>query len=99
MFNPNRTAGGQRRFMVADVKMAKRIRELLNIKGLSTDAAIEMMNKTYRKSRPHGLLKCQTPKNAIALLEEDKAVLEDAHAVAKIKAVSKYQKSLGDVEK
>lgn len=90
MFNPNRTAGGQRRFTQADVKMADKIKELLYAKGLKVDAAIEVMNKTYRKARPRALRKCQTPQDAIKLLDEVKEVIEDAHALAKIEAVIKY---------
>lgn len=99
MFKPNRSSGGQRRFTEADVRMAERIKELLYIKGLSTDAAIEMMNKTYRKSRPRVLRKCQASQDAIALLDEVKAITEDAHALAKIEAVVKFLNSLDDGEK
>ena len=90
MFNPNRLPSGRRRFTTADVKMAERIKELLYVKGMKTDAAIELMNKTYRKSRPRILRKCQTPQDAIALLDEVKAITEDAHALAKIEAVVKF---------
>lgn len=96
MFNPNRTAGGQRRFTQGDVKMAERIKELLYVKGLKVDAAIELLNKTYRKARPRGLRKCTTPSEAIALLDEVKAITEDAHALAKIEAVVKFLNALGD---
>lgn len=96
MFNPNRTEGGQRRFTVADVRMAEKIKELLYVKGLKVDAAIEVMNKNYRKARPRGLRKCTTPSEAIALLDEVKTVLEDAHAEAKIEAVVKFLNTLGD---
>lgn len=99
MFNPNRTTGGQRRFTAADVRMAERIKELLYIKGLKVDAAIELLNKTYRKALPRGLRKCTTPSEAIALLDEVKAITEDAHAEAKIEAVVKFLNSLGDVKK
>lgn len=99
MFNPNRTTGGQRRFTEADVKMAERIKELLYVKGLKVDAAIEMMNKTYRKSAPRRLRKCQTPMDAIVLLDEVKAITEDAHATAKLDSVMKYLNTLGYVEK
>lgn len=97
MFKPNRTAGGQRRFTAADVKMAERIKELLHIKGLSIEAAIEVMNLTYRKSRPRRLRKCKTTEDAIALLDEVKTITEDAHAMAKIEAVENFLKTLGDV--
>lgn len=96
MFNPNRLPSGQRRFTEADVKMAGRIKELLYIKGLKIDAAIEMMNKTYRKATPRRLRKCQTPQDAIALLDEVKAITEDAHALAKIKSVEKWINGLDE---
>lgn len=99
MFKPNRLPSGRRRFTQADVKMAARIRELVYDKGLKIDAAIELMNKTYRKSRPRALRKCQTPQNAIALLEEIKAITEDAHAIAKIEAVVKFLNTLINIEK
>lgn len=99
MFNPNRLPSGQRRFTRDDVKMAEKIKELLYIKGLKTDAAIEAMNKIYRKSRPRGLRKCKTTEEAIALLDEVKAIIEDAHATAKLDSVMKYLNTLGDVEK
>lgn len=99
MFNPNRLPSGRRRFVEADVKMAEKIKELLYIKGLKVDAAIEMMNKTYRKARPRILRKCETPQDAIALLDEVKDITEDAHATAKIEAVVKYLNTLGDGEK
>lgn len=90
LYNPNRSAGGQRRFTQADVDMVKKIKELLYVKGLKVDAAIEFMNKTYRKARPRGLRKCTTPSEAIALLDEVKDITEDAHALAKIEAVEKW---------
>lgn len=99
MFNPNRLPSGQRRFTTADVKMTEKIKELLYVKGLKVDAAIELLNKTYRKSRPRGLRKCTTPIEAIALLDEVKAITEDAHATAKLDSVMKYLNTLNDVEK
>lgn len=96
MFNPNRTTGGQRRFTEADVKMAARIKELLYVKGLSIEAAIVVMNKTYRKATPRRLRKCQSPQEAIVLLDEVKAITEDAHAMAKLDSVVKFLNALGD---
>lgn len=93
MFNPNRLPSGQRRFTHEDVKMATRIKELLHVKGLSINAAIEMMNKTYRKSRPRYMRKCTNAKEAIALLDEVTAITEDAHALAKIEAVVNFLSS------
>lgn len=90
MFKPNRLPSGRRRFTQADVDMAARIKELLYVKGLKIENAVEVMNKTYRKSRPRILRKCQTPQDAIVLLDEVKAITEDAHALAKIEAVIKF---------
>lgn len=91
MFKPNRTVRGQRRFTKADVKMAAKIKELLYEKGLSSDAAIEMMNKTYNKSFPRKQPQCIALRGAIRLLDEVKAtIIEDELAVAKIEAVIKF---------
>ena len=95
MFNPNRLLSGRRRFTQTDVDMAARIKELLYVKGMKIDAAVEMMNKTYRKARPRVLRKCQTPQDAIALLDEVKSITEDAHALAKIEAVINYLSNEG----
>ncbi len=94
MFNPNRLPSGRRRFTEADMKMAARIKELLYNKGLKIEAAIEVMSKTYRKSAPRKLRKCTTPGEAVALLDEVEAILEDKHAKAKIEAVENWIKSL-----
>lgn len=99
MFKPNRTAGGHRRFTKADIKMAGKIKELLHVKGLKVDAAIEMMNKTYRKHPPRQLRLCRNAVEAIALLDEVKAITVDAHAEAKIEAVMKFLSSLKHAEK
>ena len=90
MFNPNRLPSGRRRFTQTDVDMAARIKELLYVKGMKIDAAVEMMNKTYRKAAPRRLRKCETPQDAIALLDEVKSITEDARALAKIKAVTHW---------
>ena len=98
MFNPNRLPSGRRRFTQTDVDMAARIKELLYEKGLKIDAAVEMMNKTYRKSRPRILRKCETPQDAIVLLDEVKSITEDVHALAKIEAVINFLTTLGYVK-
>lgn len=99
MFNPNRLPSGRRRFTEADVKMAEKIKELLYIKGMKTESAVILMNKTYRKSAPRRLRKCETPQDAIALLDEVKTITEDAHALAKIEAVVNFLNTFGNVEK
>lgn len=90
MFNPNRLPSGQRRFTQADVKIAEKIKELLYVKRMTVNGAIEMMNKTYRKSFPIKRPICTSLKGAIRLLDEVKEVIEDAHALAKIEAVEKF---------
>lgn len=90
MFNPNRTPKGTRRFTHEDIRMVEFIKELLYSKGLKIDAAVIVMNKTYRTQRPRNLRKCNTPQDAVALLGEVKLILEDAHALAKIDAVIKF---------
>lgn len=90
MFNPNRTAKGTRRFTPADIDMAKRIQELLYNRGMKIDGAIEYLNLTYRKQPPRALRVCNSPATAIKLLEEVRAVLEDAHAIAKIESVERW---------
>lgn len=99
MFNPNRLPSGRRRFTEADVKMAEKIKELLYVKGMKTENAVILMNKTYRKSAPRRLRKCETTRDAIALLDEVKSILEDAHALAKIDSVVGFLETLGDVKK
>lgn len=99
MFNPNRLPSGQRRFTVADVKMARRIKELVYVKGLKIENAVALMDQTYRVRPPRRLRKCETSQDAIALLDEVKPILEDAHALAKIESVVKFLNTIGDVEK
>ncbi|MBD5223871.1 MAG: MerR family transcriptional regulator [Bacteroidales bacterium] len=94
MFNPNRLPSGRRRFTEADVKMAEKIKELLHVKGMKTENAVILMNKTYRKYAPRRLRKCATPGDAIALLDEVKSITEDIHALAKIETVEKWIKEL-----
>lgn len=99
MFNPNRTAGGQRRFTKSDVDTAKKIKELLYVKGMTVDGAIVEMNKTHRISRPHAPRPCNTPERAIILLNEAGNYINNHHALVKIVEVIKYLKTLADDEK
>lgn len=95
MFKPNRLPSGLRRFTREDIKMASRIKELLYIKGLSIDAAVKMMNKTYRS--PHYIRpECTTLRGVLKLLDEVEAITEDAHALAKIRAIVKFLNTLRD---
>ena len=90
MFNPIRLPSGQRRYSEDDIKMAMYIEKLLHKDKLKIEAAVSVMEKCYRKSGPRRLRKCETPEDAIALLNEVKATTEDAHALAKIEAVEKW---------
>ena len=96
MFNPNRLPSGRRRFTEADVKMAAKIKELLYVRGLKIDAAVELMNKTYRKCAPRQLRQCRNAEEAIGLLNEVKETIEDAHACAKIQSVINYLSGEGN---
>lgn len=99
MFKPNRLPGGHRRFTESDVKMAARIKELLYIKGLKIDAAIKILNQTFRKSRPHPPQPCHTTKRAVKLLSEAMGLIENKHAISKIKAVADYLNALDNEKK
>jgi len=90
MFNPDRTPKGQRRYTPEQVELAKRIKELLYGKGLKIDAAIKVLNATYRKCPPRRVPSCKSAPDALKLLKAVKDTLEDAHAAAKIEAVIGY---------
>ncbi|MCI9284368.1 MAG: MerR family transcriptional regulator [Muribaculaceae bacterium] len=94
MFNPNRTPKGTRRFTPADIDMAEAIKSAVYDKGMKIEGAIEYLNKTYRKSKPRKLRTCKTAKDAIALLDEAKSIIEDAHVIARIEAVEKWIEAL-----
>lgn len=94
MFNPNRTKGGQRRFTRADINKAKHIKTLMHEKGLSIDAAVQVMNKTYRSSHSSYQRLCRTPQEALVLLDEVKAITDNVYALAKIKSIEGWIKSL-----
>lgn len=87
MFNPDRTPSGQRRYTPGQVELAKRIKELLYDKGLKIDAAVKVLNATYRKYAPRRIPSCKSVDDALKLLKAVKDTLEDAHAIAKIEAV------------
>jgi len=95
MFNPDRTDKGQRRYTPEQVELAKRIKELLYDKGLKIDAAIKVLNNTYRKSPPRQIPSCKSAADALKLLKAVKDTLENAHAVAKIEAVEGWIKQGG----
>ncbi len=92
MFNPDRTPKGQRRYTPEQVELAKRIKELLYDKGLKIDAAIKVLNGTYRKYPPRRVPKCKSAADALKLLDTVKSTLEDAHAVARIEAIEGWIK-------
>ncbi len=94
MFNPDRTPKGQRRYTPEQVELARRIKELLYDKGLKIDAAIKVLNGTYRKCPPRRVPKCKSADDALKHLKAVKDTLEDAHAVARIEAVEGWIKGL-----
>jgi len=94
MFNPDRTDKGQRRYTPEQVELAKRIKELLYEKGLKIDAAIKVLNKTYRKCPPRRIPVCKSSSDALKHLLTVKNTLEDAHAIAKLEAVEMWLANL-----
>ncbi len=92
MFNPDRTPKGQRRYTQEQVELAKRIKELLYDKGLKIDAAIKVLNGSYRKYPPRRVPKCKSAADALKHLKAVKDTLEDAHATARIEAVEGWIK-------
>lgn len=94
MLNPIRTPGEgskrHRRYTQTDIKTAAHIKQLLYVKGLKIEAAIEVMNKTHRISRPHPPRPCTTAERAVTLLNEASELIENSHALAKIKAVTQW---------
>jgi len=95
MFNPDRTDKGQRRYTPEQVELAKRIKELLYDKGLKIDAAIKILNGTYRKYPPRRIPSCKSAADALKLLRVVKDALEDAHAAARVEAVEEWIKQGG----
>ncbi len=93
MFKPNRSPKGTRRYTQADIDMVKAIKSAVYDKGMKIDGAIEYLNKTYRKCPPRGMRVCRTREDALALLDEVKSILEDAHSIAKIAAVERWLES------
>jgi len=94
MFNPDRTDKGQRRYTLEQVELARRIKELLYDKGLKIDAAIKVLNATYRKCPPRRVPQCKSASDALKLLKSVKDTLEDAHAAARIEAVEGWIESI-----
>lgn len=89
MFKPNRTPKGTRRFTQEDVRMTEYIKDLVWGKGLKIEKAAVYMNRNYSAQSPQ-LHKCDTPQDAITLLDELKMTLDNAHSIAKIDAVIKF---------
>lgn len=98
MFNPDRTDKGQRRYTPEQVELARRIKELLYDKGLKIDAAIKVLNGSYRKYPPRRVPQCKSAADALKHLKAVKDTLDDAHAVARLEAVEDWIKK-GDTVK
>lgn len=91
-FNPHRSNKGTRRYTPSDIELAQFIKSTLYDKGLKIDAAIEYVNKTYRKYPPRREFLCRNNKEAIALLDDIKPTIEQAHNLAKINSVIEFLK-------
>lgn len=92
MLNPDRTPYGQRRYTPEQVEMARRIKELLYDRGMKIDAAIKVLNATYRSSPPRRAFSCNSSADALRLLGDVTHSLTDAFAFAKIEAVTEWIK-------
>ncbi len=66
---PKRTQSGQRRYSLEDVAMARRIKELLYVRGLHIEAARAVLDEEQRKA-PRGGLACDCGERACELLRE-----------------------------
>ena len=87
--NPFRTPGGMRKYRPEDVEVCKLIRHLLRDKGYSLEyAKKELAN--FRKYPPRKPFVCKSADDALRLLSEAKSRCEDAHAEARIEAVTQW---------
>ena len=87
--DPFRTPGGMRKYRPEDVEVCKLIRHLLRDKGYSLEyAKKELAN--FRKYPPRKPFVCKSADDALRLLSEAKSRCEDAHAEARIEAVTQW---------
>ena len=87
--DPFRTQGGMRKYRPEDVEMCRLIKHLLRDKGYSLEyAKKELAN--FRKYPPRKQFVCKSADDALRLLSEAKSRCEDAHAEARIEAVTQW---------
>ena len=87
--DPFRTQGGMRKYRPEDVEMCRLIKHLLRDKGYSLEyAKKELAN--FRKYPPRKPFVCKSADDALRLLSEAKSRCEDAHAEARIEAVTQW---------
>lgn len=87
--DPFRTPGGTRKYRPEDVEMCKLIKHLLRDKGYSLEYTKKEL-ADYRKYPPRKPFVCKSVADALRLLSESKSRCEDAHAVARIEAVTQW---------
>lgn len=87
---PERTPSGQRRYTARDLEVCRHIQQLMQVKGYSLTYAKRLMNAAYRKSDRIKPLRCADIDTAITYLEQAKALIGNAHAVARIEAVERF---------
>lgn len=86
---PFRTPGGTRKYRPEDVEMCKLIKHLLRDKGYSLEYAKKALDDC-RKCPPRKPFSCKSVEDALRLLSEAKSRCEDAHAEARIEAVTQW---------
>lgn len=87
--DPFRTPGGTRKYRPEDVEVCKLIKHLLRDKGLSLEYAKKEL-ADYRRYPPRKPFVCKSAEDALRLLSEAKSRCDDAHAVARIEAVTQW---------
>lgn len=87
---PLRTPKGTRKYRPEDVEMCRLIKTLLRDKGYTVEA-VKRQLADYRKYPPRNPFVCKSTDDALRLLSEAKSrCSEDAHAVARIEAVTQW---------
>lgn len=87
--DPLRTPGGMRKYRPEDVEMCRLIKHCLRDKGLSLEYTKKQL-ADYRKYPPRHPFSCKSADDALRLLSEAKNRCEDAHAIARIEAVTQW---------
>lgn len=87
---PTRTQSGHRRYSENDIEVCRQIQQLMQVKGYSLTYAKRLMNAAYRKDNRSKPLRCTDIDTAMTYLEQAKALISNAHAVARIEAVERF---------